>query len=594
MEQTNAAKIKQKPSGRKKFDTSRLPMIIFSVIVIWFSLAFLIFPNITVLIETFYKDGHLTLTAFDRLSRSARAMSAIRNSLILGVVLSITVSVVGVFIVLVTEYYEVKFANILRVGYMTTLVFGGMMLNFGYLYVYGQKGVLTNLFASIFPAIDRGWFTGFPAVLFVMTFACTSNHMLFFRNAVKSLDFGTIEAAKNMGASQGMILRKIVLPTLKPTLLTLFIMAFQTGLGAMSAPLMVGGEFQTISPLILNFSKVPTSRDIAALLSVFLGITQILLLFVITRNEKKGNFLSISKTKTHINKQKIVNPITNVITHVVAYVLFLIYTIPLILVILFSFMDTSHITRGVLSVDGFTLEHYIKILTDADSYRPFLNSVIYSGLSAAAAVIAMVIVVRVIMKYRNKLTDILEYVFYIPWLLPSLLIALGIILAYDKPTFLMFGQILVGNPWVVPVAYFIVLIPYTLRYIKAAYYSFDQNLEDAAKNLGGRGLTILFKIILPVLLPTALALFALNFNGKLADYDLTAFLYHPTAPTLGIVIRQNAMGAENIDAQAINMVYSVILIVISTIVLYFVYGRGSDLASRRGGIKKKVKKPKNA
>lgn len=590
MERSAKPKLVHRPSGRGKFDMSRLPMIVFGAVVLWFSLAFLIFPNITVLIETFYKDGQLTFTAFDRLAKSTRAINSIKNSILLAVVLSVTVNIVGVFIVLATEYFHIKFANILRVGFMTTLVFGGMMLNSGYLYVYGEKGVITRLLAGAFPGFDIGWFTGFPAVLFVMTFACTSNHMLFFRNAVNSLDYGTIEAAKNMGANQWTILRKIVLPTLKPTLLTLVVMTFQTGLGAMSAPLMVGGDFQTISPMILNFSRVPTSRDIAALLSVFLGITQIILLYVITRNEKKGNFLSISKTKTRIVKQKINNPVLNVLAHITSYVLFVIYTLPLILVVMFSFMDSSYIDRGVLSPDGFTLKHYSRILTDANSYKPFLNSVMYSAIAAAAVVIAMIIVVRVIMKYKNRLTTIMEYVFYIPWLLPSLLIALGLIMAYDEPTLLMFGQILVGNIWLVPVAYMIVLIPSTLRYIKATYYSFDRNLEDAAKNLGAGGIRILFKIILPVLLPTALALFALNFNGKLADYDLTVFLYHPTAKTLGIVIRENAMGAENVDAKAINMVYSVILTVISSFVLYFVYGRGSDLASRKGGIKKPIKK----
>ena len=81
---------------------------------------------------------------------------------------------------------------------------------------------------------------------------------------------------------------------------------------------------------------------------------------------------------------------------------------------------------------------------------------------------------------------------------------------------------------------------------------------------------------MPVILPTALALFALNFNGLLADYDLSAFLYHPTAETLGIMIRKNADPMASVDARAINLVYSVVLMIISTIVMYLVYGRGFD------------------
>ena len=44
--------------------------------------------------------------------------------------------------------------------------------------------------------------TGSPgsgAVLFTMTFACTSNHMLFLRNAIRGIDYNTVEAARNHG-----------------------------------------------------------------------------------------------------------------------------------------------------------------------------------------------------------------------------------------------------------------------------------------------------------------------------------------------------------------------------------------------------------
>ncbi|MDO5755690.1 MAG: ABC transporter permease subunit [Tissierellia bacterium] len=582
--------------GNKKINLQKinLPLLLFGIFILWFSLSFLIIPNITVLLETFTKDGSLSLRAFEKIRNSERALAAIRHSLLLAVVLTITVNIVGIFIVLVTEYFEVKFAGILRIAFMSTLVFGGMILNNGYLYLYGHKGIITRGLTKIIPGLDPKWFIGFPAVLFVMTFACTSNHMLFFRNAIKGIDFGTVEAAKNMGANQWQILRKVVLPTLKPTILTLLIMTFQTGLGAMSAPLMVGGEdFQTISPLILTFAKRPASRDIAALLSVLLGIAQIVLLFVITRNEKKGNFLSISKTKTHIQKQKIHNKVINGIVHVISYVLFFIYSLPVILVTLFSFMDTKAINASKLSIHSFTLDNYRRILTDASSYRPFINSVMYSAMAAAGAVILCVVVVRIVMKYNSVWTTMMEYVLYIPWLLPALLLAIGLILTYDRPRPWMFGRVLVGRPWIVPLAYFIVMIPSTIRYIKAAYFSFDRNLEDAARNLGAGGFRTMFKIIIPVLLPTALALFALNFNSYLADYDLSAFLYHPTHPTLGIVIRSNADPTANVNAQAINLVYSVILMGISTIVLYFVYGRGSDTFSRRDKRKqKKIKESK--
>ena len=75
------------------------------------------------------------------------------------------------------------------------------------------------------------WFIGFPAVLFTLTFASTTLHLLLLRDALKEIDYQSIEAARNLGANQFQIITKVVLPALKPYLITLTILCFQTGLG---------------------------------------------------------------------------------------------------------------------------------------------------------------------------------------------------------------------------------------------------------------------------------------------------------------------------------------------------------------------------
>ena len=545
---------------------------------LWLGLsAFLILPNVNILYTTFFADGAFSLEPFQKLLSSERAMKSLLNSFLLGITLVVTVNIVGVFLVLVTDYFDIKGAKILRLGYFTTMIYGGLILVFGYQFIYGKTGFLTDLLVKIFPNMNPDWFIGFPAVVFVMTFACTTNHVLFLSNAIRSIDYQTIEAAKNMGASPWEILIKIVLPVLKPVLTTLSVLLFATGLGALSAPLILGGEgFQTITPMILTFANSISSRDLAALLAIFLGIAQIILLYFITRSEKKGFYMSVSKVKTKIIKQKIENKAANLIVHLLAYLLFVIYVLPIGSVILFSFTDTYSISTGTLSWEHFTLENYTKILTDASAYEPFLISIIYSGLAAVIVVIAMLFVSRFIHKYNNKLTTTLEYLLHIPWLIPGILMALGLIITYDKPLPIMGNIVLTGTLSLLLIAYVIEKIPFTLRILKAAFYSFDGSLEDAAKNLGAKPAYTFIRIIIPIVLPATLAILALNFNGLLADYDLTVFLYHPLFQPLGIVIRNNTDPTASVDAQALNFVYSVILMIISAAVIYFVYGRGSN------------------
>lgn len=545
-----------------------------SIFLGWFVLSFLVIPNIHTIYSAFFYEGAFTLEPFQRLTSSERAMNSLRNSFILGPVLTVTVGIVGLSLVFLTEYFDIKGAKILRLGYMTTLIYSGIILVSGYMFLYGHNGYITNIIASIFPYFNTRWFQGFWAVLFVMTFACTSNHLLFLRTAMQSVDYQTIEAARNMGASQWTILRKVVLPVLTPSLMAVSILTFLVGLNATSAPLLVGGaDFQTITPMILTFARSRGSRDLATILALLLGVASLVLLTFLTRIEKKGNYLSVSKVKTTMVKQKIVHPIANLLAHIYAYALFVIYTAPVVLIVLFSFTNSATIAQRRLSFASFTLENYMNLFRSANAYRPFLNSIIFSGLSAIGVAIFVIFACRWIQKYNNRLTEILEYLMMIPWLLPSTLIALGLVTTFSNSHWFMFNRILTGTSIIMLIAYMLVNMPFTTRMTKAAFFSLDPALEDAAKNLGASPFYTFIKIVLPTILPTVLAILALNFNAMLGDFDVSVFLYHPLNLPLGVHVRTLSDGQANADNAAVSLVYAVFMMVISATVLYLVYGR---------------------
>ena len=213
----------------------------------------------------------------------------------------------------------------------------------------------------------------------------------------------------------------------------------------------------------------------------------------------------------------------------------MIYVLPVVLIVLFSFTDAKTIATRKLSLSAFTLDNYKTILTEASAYRPFIVSVIYSLLSAVAVAILVLMACRIIQKNKNKASAALEYGLLIPWLLPTTLIAIGLITTYNTPRFWMFNKILTGTSVIMFIGYVIIKIPFTLRMTKAAFFSLDDSLEDAARSLGAKGFYTFRRVILPIVLPTVLAIFALNFNGLLGDYDMSVFMYHPLNQPLGVI-----------------------------------------------------------
>ena len=452
---------------------------------------------------------------------------------------------------------------------MTSLIYGGVVLVTGYKFLYGDTGFLTNAMASFIPGFNRQWFVGFAAVLFVATFSSTSNHIMFLTSAVRNVDYHTIEAARNMGAKPFTVFWKIVLPTLKPTLFALTIFTFLSGLSAVSAPLIVGGaDFQTINPMIITFAKSSSSKDIAAVLAIFLAIMTITLLVVLSRIERNGNYISISKTKARLKKQKIESPLWNAIAHLVAYVLFLIYMLPVVLIILFSFQDPVAIEKGQLDFSNFTLKNYSQLFTNAESFMPYVVSIVYAALAAVIVTLLGVVIARLVHKAEYKVDKLFQWGALMPWILPNTMIAVAFLFYFNNPQAVVFNRVLIGTLAIMLIAYVVVKMPFSYRMTRAAFFSIDNNMEEAAKSMGASTFYTMTRVIIPFLLPVLMSVMALNFNSLLADYDLSVFLYHPLFTPLGIVVRSASTETATTSAKAMIFVYTVVLMIMTSTSLY--------------------------
>lgn len=556
--------------------------IVVLIVMAYVLITFLIWPNLSLLMGVLRQNGEWSLDVFSKLFASERAMKSLRNSIILAFALCITVNVVGIFIVLVTRYFDIKGSRILFLGFATPLLYGGVVMVSAYNLIYGSNGYLTNAAARIFPEMDTNWFKGALAVILVMTFSGTGSHLLFLSDSISKIDYQTIEASKQMGASTWQTFRGVVLPVLRPMVFAITILTFLGGLGALTVPLILGGEnFQTISPMILTFSRTVSSRDLAATLAMFLGIMTIIMLAILNRAEKGGTYFSVSKVPVALQKQKIDNPVVNAIVHFLAWLLWLIYVTPPVLIVIFSFTNASVISSGQIRFADFTLSNYARIFTDPAAIKPFAISLAYSAVASVVVVFAMLFVARLIQRHRNTVTIWLEYLLHIPWLLPGTMIALGLLLTFSTPQPLVFGQVLSGTVILLAIGYVIEKIPFTLRMLKASYTGVPDNLEEAGSLLGASEFNIFRKILLPIVLPVAAAITARNFNALLDDYDTAIFLAHPFYQPLGIFI-YNATESDTLnDTTALTFVYTVLLMIISSLVLYSVYGRSSKQAHAR-------------
>ena len=154
----------------KSLDRRVSPEFVFRIIglglFIYLFFGFMLLPCLNTLMSIFNTTnaaGERDPLAVIRFFFAGNMSKYVWNSLKLALCLVVTVNVVGVSIVLLTEYFDIKGARILRLGYMTTLIYSGVALVTGYLFLYAPDGILTDALVNAFPGMNKNWFTGFPA-----------------------------------------------------------------------------------------------------------------------------------------------------------------------------------------------------------------------------------------------------------------------------------------------------------------------------------------------------------------------------------------------------------------------------------------------
>ena len=79
----------------------------------------------------------------------------------------------------------------------------------------------------------------------------------------------------------------------------------------------------------------------------------------------------------------------------------------------------------------------------------------YSLLAALVVAVICIVVARIVTKAKHKYDKLFEPFILIPWLLPSTMIALGLMLTYDEPRMLLADKVLVATPIILLFAYII-------------------------------------------------------------------------------------------------------------------------------------------
>ncbi|MGW0536644.1 ABC transporter permease [Streptomyces sp. NPDC003032] len=199
-------------------------------------------------------------------------------------------------------------------------------------------------------------------------------------------------------------------------------------------------------------------------------------------------------------------------------VLFLpLFALPLLVILAASF--SSHWSGAFPS--GFTTGHYAAA-TRGESLQALTTSLVTAvgaGLLALTVGSWAALAAASLKKGGKRLLDAL---FVLPVAVPSVVVGLAVLVAFSKPP-----MILNGTRWIVILAHALLVTAFAYQSVSAAIVRLDPAYEQAAASLGARPSYVLWKVRLPLLLPSLNAAAGLCFALSMGELSATMMLYPP-------------------------------------------------------------------
>ena len=173
----------------------------------------------------------------------------------------------------------------------------------------------------------------------------------------------------------------------------------------------------------------------------------------------------------------------------------------------------------------------------------------FSIASVAMVVVLGTLIGYVIARKQSFVTDILDSMIMIPYIVPGIVLGLGLIVSYNsKPL------VLVGTPLIIILAIFIRRLPYSVRSSSSILKQIRTGVEEAAINLGTIPSKAFIKITLPLMMPGVIAGALMAFVTAINELSSSIILFVGGTVTMPVRIYLSVLDGEFGTAAALSSI----------------------------------------
>ena len=403
-------------------------------------------------------------------------------------------------------------------------------------------------------------------IIFVMVLHQVPFVYLTIRGPVMGMDPSYEEAARTAGASPWRMLRKVTLPMLAYALASSALLCLVLALEQFGIPVLLGvpGHVTVLATQIYLLCRFPpTAYGLAATVGLALAIITGAVILLQRRLAHGGR--SVVTT----GKAGKIAPIplgawrwpVNLLCSFYIAISLVLPSLILLYTSVIKFFTANPFDAA------FTFRNYTYIWESEEIHLAIVNTMIVSGGGALIGVLLGLACSYFTVRLRPTGYRVLDALVMLPFGVPGIVLGLGLLWAYAYLPLPLYGTLTL-----VVLAYITRFLPYATETAGARLVQLDRSLEEAAWTSGASQLSGVWRILMPLSLPSLQSGYFLLFMAFFREISATILIFTASTSVLSVSI-WNAFEQANWGlASALSIAAMILMVAVMSLMLWAMPG----------------------
>jgi iron(III) transport system permease protein len=218
--------------------------------------------------------------------------------------------------------------------------------------------------------------------------------------------------------------------------------------------------------------------------------------------------------------------------------------------------------------NAYTLAHWQELFADPAFFSGIRNSLIIAATAGLVTMLLYSMLAYSLTRYHSRVLRLVDGMVWAPWAVPGVLMSLALLWLFlaTPARSLLYGSI-VG----LAVAFVFRAAPLSSQFFKTSLMQLGRDVEEAARTCGASWLRMYWRIVLPMLAPTAVTVGLITFLTAIYDISTPVLLYNAGSRPLSILMLEYSFAGARERSAAIGVVLTAVVLLVLLVSRSFGY-----------------------